>query len=69
VAGACAVAGAALTGNLVVSVNRRLLRGEPLEPAERQRLIRRWHRLNRARLLLTGSALVALERVAARRGS
>lgn len=69
VAGACAVAGAALTGNVVVSVNRRLLGGEPLEPAERQRLIRRWHRVNRARLLLTGSALVALERVAARRGS
>jgi len=64
VAGACSVAGAALTGHLVRSVNLRLLGDEPLDPTERARLIRHWHRVNRVRLLLADSALAALERAA-----
>ena len=62
VAGACTVAGAALTGHLVRSVNRRLLGPDPMDPAERRRLIRHWHRVNGVRLVLAGSALAALER-------
>ena len=63
VAGVCTVAGAALTGHLVRTVNQRLLGPDPIDPAERKRLIRHWHRVNRIRLVLAGSALVALERV------
>jgi hypothetical protein len=63
VAGACTVAGAALTGHLVGSVNRRLLGTDLVDPAERQRLIQHWYRVNGVRLLLAGTALVALEKV------
>lgn len=62
IAAAAALTGAALTGHLVHTVNRRLLSGPPPPAAERDRLLRHWHRVNRVRIVLAGTALVALER-------
>ena len=54
--------GAALTGHLVAAVNLRLLdgAGRPADPAERQRLVRHWHTVNRIRLVTVAAAAVAL---------
>jgi Domain of unknown function (DUF1772) len=59
-AGLLTVTGAALTGHLVRSVNLRLLGGTPPDPLERQRLVERWHRVNRVRLVVVAAAAVAL---------
>jgi hypothetical protein len=55
-------AGAALTAHLVRAVNLRLLdgAGRPADPAERQRLVEHWHRVNRVRLVVVAAAAVAL---------
>jgi hypothetical protein len=60
-AAALTVAGVALTGHLVRAVNLRLLdgAGRP-DPAERQRLVEHWHRVNRVRLVAVAAAAVAL---------
>jgi hypothetical protein len=54
------VAGAALTAPLVRTVTLDLLTGRTTDPAERDRLVRTWHRVNRVRLALVGAAAVAL---------
>ncbi len=65
VAAASSLAGVALTGYLVQTVNLRLLDNGPLIDAEeRRQLVSRWHRVNRARLVLLAVASVALERAA-----
>jgi len=62
-AAACSTTGAALTAYLVATVIRRLLDdGPPIGAQERSRLLGRWYRVNRVRLLLTAVASVALER-------
>lgn len=49
-------------------VNLRLFdAGPPITADERNQLLSRWHRVNRARLILLAGASVALERAAARR--
>ena len=63
VAATSSVCGAALTGYLVRTVNLRMLTaGPPIGADERGELVRRWHRVNRARLVLLAVAAVALER-------
>jgi anthrone oxygenase-like protein len=61
-AGILTTAGAALTGHLVGTVNLRLLRdgSTPSDPAERQRLVEHWHRVNRLRLVVVAAAAAAL---------
>jgi hypothetical protein len=55
-------AGTALTAHLVRAVNLRLLDDarRPADPAERQRLVEHWHRVNRIRLVAVAGAAVAL---------
>jgi Domain of unknown function (DUF1772) len=61
-AGLLTATGAALTGHLVRAVNLRLLDddGRPADPAERQRLVAHWHRVNRVRLVVVAAAAIAL---------
>jgi hypothetical protein len=59
-AGLLATAGAAMTGHLVRAVNLPLLDGGEEDRAERQRLVRHWHAVNRVRLLVVAGAAVAL---------
>ena len=62
VATCCTLAGTALTGHLVRTVNLRLFdAGSPLGQEERRRLLGRWYRVNRVRLVLVGASSVALE--------
>jgi hypothetical protein len=51
-----------LTAHLVRAVNLRLLdgTGPPADPAERERLVAHWHRVNRVRLAVVAAAAVAL---------
>ncbi|WP_232667149.1 anthrone oxygenase family protein [Pseudonocardia sp. TRM90224] len=59
------VAGVGLTGFVVRTVIFRLIDdGPPLEQAERERLITRWHRVNRVRLVLAAVAAIAYDRAA-----
>ncbi len=61
----CSAAGVVMTGYLIPTVNHRLLVGPKLPEQERQQLVKRWHRINRARLMLAAGASVAF-RLAAR---
>jgi hypothetical protein len=65
VAAGSSLVATALTGYLVRTVNLRLLDdGPPIGGDERQRLLDRWHGVNRLRLALLAVASVALERAA-----
>lgn len=59
-AGLLTATGTAMTGHLVRAVVLRLLDGTPSDPAERQRLVEHWHRVNRIRLVVVAAAAVAL---------
>lgn len=55
----------ALTGYLVRTVNVRLLSSNtPPDNAERERLLRTWHRANGARLVAVAGAFISLRRAA-----
>lgn len=63
------VAGVAATAYLVRTVNLRLYYGtDPVPDAERAALLRRWHRVNAARLAVTGVAWLAAGRARTRLG-
>lgn len=68
-AAACSVTGAALTGYLVRTVILRILGDTPIGAEERRRLVARWHRVNRVRLMLVGGSSIALARAAGPRGA
>jgi hypothetical protein len=65
--GLTTLAGIGATVYLVAAVNRRLfVAGQPLTPAERDRLLRIWHAVNLARLLTAGAAWLMAARFVAR---
>jgi hypothetical protein len=64
-AGALTAVGAAITGHLVRTVIVRLF-DDQLTAAERERLVARWHRANRVRLLAATGAGLALQAVGRR---
>jgi hypothetical protein len=59
-AGLLTATGAVMTAHLVRAVNLRLLDGVEPDPAQRQRLVRHWHRVNRVRLPVVAAAAIAL---------
>ncbi|HEX5118607.1 MAG TPA: anthrone oxygenase family protein [Pseudonocardiaceae bacterium] len=66
VSAACTVTGVAATAYLVRTVNLRLFYGtEPVPDDERAVLLRRWYRVNAARLALPGAAWLAAGRARA----
>lgn len=63
-AAAFAMSAGALTGYIVRALNLKLfVASHPLTPAERDRLLRTWYRLNIIRTVALGAAWLALERV------
>lgn len=63
----CSLVGTAVTAYLVRTVNLRLFfDDQPVTPAERERLLRRWHRLNVVRLAAAGGAWLTAGRVGLR---
>jgi Domain of unknown function (DUF1772) len=59
----CSIAGVAISGYLVRTVNLRVMfAATPPPPAERDDLIETWYRLNRVRMAATGGALIAAYR-------
>lgn len=63
----CTILSGALTGYLVRAVNVKLfVAGHPVTPAEREVLLRRWHRLNVIRITALGAAWLAAEHVRSR---
>jgi hypothetical protein len=63
---ASTVSGAMLTAYVVSQINHKLFfAAQPLEAAEQQELLRRWHRLNKLRLTTSGVAWLTGQRVAA----
>lgn len=67
-AAACTLSGVAATAYLVRAVNLRLFFArESVSPAERDRLLRTWYRLNGFRLVAVGGAWLAAHRAASRR--
>lgn len=61
---ACTLSGGLLTGYVVREINLKLFfTARPLAVAEQEELLRRWHRLNRIRLVAAGVAWLAAERV------
>ena len=62
--GSTTFAGLAATVYLVQRVNRRLfVAGQPVEPAEREQLLRMWYRLNLVRLAAAGAAMLVAARL------
>src|SRR5436305_7405071 len=62
-----ALSGVVATAYLVRAVNLKLfVAGQPLTPADQDRLLRIWYRVNIIRLLTTGSAWLIAARLAAR---
>ncbi len=60
----CTLSGGLLTAYLVREINLKLFfTTRPLPVAEQEQLLRRWHRLNRIRLVAAGVAWLAAERV------
>ncbi len=66
-AAVCTISAGAVTGYVVRALNVKLLvAGHPLTPAERERLLHTWYRLNIIRAVALGAAWLALERVRSR---
>jgi hypothetical protein len=61
---ACTVSGGLITGHIVKNVNLRLFFDGRTPPAEVDRLLRTWYRLNAIRLVAAGGAWLAAQRVA-----
>lgn len=57
----CSISGVAVTAYLVRTVNTKLFFDtRPLPEEERKRLLRTWYRVNAAKLLLSGGAVLAV---------
>ena len=68
VAAACVVSAAGLSGYLIRTVNLPLLTADvSLTSWDRDRLVRRWHRVNAVRLVALAGALGSLSRLPVRR--
>ncbi|MHA6800404.1 anthrone oxygenase family protein [Bounagaea algeriensis] len=60
---ASTVSGALVTAYAVRGINHELLfAAQPLPPTNRQKLLRRWHRLNKLRLALSGIAWLTAQK-------